>query len=139
MTELRIGEVAHMLDIGIDTLRYYEKCQVLPPVRRSASGVRIYTEKDVSRIRFVRRAQKMNFALAEIRQLLRFRENPRRARDEVRALAASKLTETEKQLAELAILRDELTLLINLCRSADDGCPILEGIEDRSSQASDDL
>jgi DNA-binding transcriptional MerR regulator len=38
----------------------------LPPVGRTASGIRRYTERDLSRLRFIQRARKMNFTLAVI-------------------------------------------------------------------------
>lgn len=130
MAERRIGAVARALGIGVDTLRYYEKCGLLPAVPRTPGGVREYSDKDISRLRFIRRAQRMNFSLDEIGKLLQMRENPQRARNDVRRLAGQKLDEIEHSLAELKTLRDELTLLVNLCRNAEEGCPILEGIED---------
>ena len=39
---------------------------LLPPIGRNASGVRLYNDKDIARVQFVQRAQKMNFSLAEI-------------------------------------------------------------------------
>lgn len=129
MSPKTIGEVARTLDLSIDTIRYYERCGVLPPIRRTASGIRVYSEKDISRLRFVQRAQKMKFTLGEIGELLKLRDNPRFVRKEVRALAARKLGEIESTLSELETLRGELTLLINLCEGAGAGCPILDGIE----------
>ena len=125
----RISDVSRLLGISADTLRYYEKIGLLPAVQRSAGGVRIYRDKDLSRLRFIRRAQAMNFSLAEIGDLLQMREDPQHARDEVRELTRRKLAEVERQLGELDTLRRELQLLVNLCRGTADGCPIIEGIE----------
>lgn len=129
MAKRRIGAVARALGVGIDTLRYYEKCGLLPAVVRTPGGVREYGDKDISRLRFIRRAQRMNFSLEEIGKLLQMREDPQRARNDVRRLAGQKLDEIEHGLAELKTLRDELTLLVNLCRNAEEGCPILDAIE----------
>ena len=125
----RISDVSRLLGISADTLRYYEKIGLLPAVQRSAGGVRIYRDKDLSRLRFIRRAQAMNFSLAEIGDLLQMREDPQHARDEVRELTRRKLAEVERQLGELDTLRRELQLLVNLCRGSEDGCPIIEGID----------
>lgn len=130
MAELRIGEVAKALSVTVDTLRYYEKCGLVPRVARDAGRSRVYTEKDISRLKFIRRAQQMNFSLAEIRQLLELREDPQHVRAEVSELAARKLSDIEQQLDDLTTLRNELTLLLNLCRSADEGCPILERLDE---------
>ena len=125
----RIGEVSRLTGLSVDTLRYYEKIGLLPAVARTASGVRLYDDQDLSRLRFIRRAQKMNFSLEEIGMLLKMRADPRHARDEVRELTAHKLAEVERSLEELTLLRNELTLLLNLCRGSEAGCPIIEGIE----------
>jgi MerR family transcriptional regulator, copper efflux regulator len=125
----RIGNVTTLLGISADTLRYYEKIELLPPISRTDSGIRIYDERDLSRLRFIKRAQKMKFSLKEIGELLNMRENPQRARDEVRLLTRSKLTEVEEHLDELQFLRNELQLLLNLCTASEDGCPIIEGID----------
>ncbi len=74
----------------------------------------------------------MNFTLAEIRQLLELREDPQHVRDEVSALAGRKLDAIEKQLCELITLRNELSLLIHLCRNAREGCPILESLSEQA-------
>ncbi|WP_323844328.1 heavy metal-responsive transcriptional regulator [Microbulbifer magnicolonia] len=125
----RIGEVAAALGVGVDTLRYYEKIRLLPAVARDGAGLRLYSEKDLSRLRFIRRAQKMGFSLEEISRLLEFRENPQGAKPQVRRLAQAKLEQLEASLADLAHLRDELRLLTSLCRADVDGCPILQNIE----------
>ena len=121
-----IGDVARQLAISVDTLRYYEKIGLLPGVSRNASGIRQYSDKDISRLKFIKRAQQMNFTLAEIGDLLTMREDPQHARDEVRQLTANKLTEVKNRLTELDTLRRELTLLVNLCRASEAGCPIIE-------------
>jgi len=131
----RISEVVQLLGLSADTLRYYEKIELLPRVQRTAGGARRYSEKDVSRLRFIRRAQAMNFSLSEIGDLLKMREDPQNARDEIRELTRSKLTEVEQQLDELGTLQKELQLLVNLCRGTKDGCPIMEGIDRREDHA----
>ncbi len=126
---MRIGEVVTTLAISADTLRYYEKIKLMPKVHRNNGGVRFYSDKDLSRLRFIKRAQKMGFSLEEITQLLRFRENPQKARPKVRELAHYKLHDIEHHLEELTILRDELRLLTKLCGASEDGCPILESFD----------
>ncbi|MFQ5642604.1 MAG: heavy metal-responsive transcriptional regulator [Thiogranum sp.] len=125
----RISVVSKRLGLSADTLRYYEKIALIPKVQRSDGGVRLYSEADLSRLRFIRRAQAMNFSLAEIGDLLNMREDPQHARDEVRELTRRKLAAVEQQLTELDTLRRELQLLVNLCAGSKDGCPIIDGID----------
>ncbi len=126
---LTIGQVAARTGLSADTLRYYERLGLIGPVARTPSGRRRYGARDLSRLRFIRRAQQMGFSLAEIGQLLQMRDDPQHARPQVRRLTAAKLAEVEARLTELTTLRDELRLLLNLCRGSADGCPIIDGID----------
>ncbi|WJW76434.1 heavy metal-responsive transcriptional regulator [Thiohalobacter sp. IOR34] len=130
----RIGDVVHLTGLSADTLRYYEKIKLLPPVNRSASGIRFYDARDLSRLRFIQRAKSMNFSLDEIARLLEMRENPQHARDDVRELTHRKLREIEVHMEELQTLRNELTLLVNLCRGTNEGCPIIENLDGRQGR-----
>lgn len=125
----KIGEVTKQTGLSVDTLRYYEKFGLLPNISRNSSGIRQYDDKDISRLKFIRRAQTMNFSLDEIKKLLTMREDPQHAKDSVRQLTADKLKDVEKQIAELTTLQNEFTLLLNLCRGSEDGCPIIEDID----------
>lgn len=129
MTGHQIRAVTQQLGLSADTLRYYEKIGLLPRVARNTAGVRCYSEQDISRLRFIQRAQKMNFSLAEIADLLRMRAAPQRARAPVRELTAKKLVEVENQVKELQTLRDDLQLLLNLCASGRRSCAIIKKID----------
>ena len=51
---MTIAEVSRKYDLSQDTLRYYERIGLIPPVHRNASGFRDYTELDCSRVEFIR-------------------------------------------------------------------------------------
>ncbi|MCZ6502545.1 MAG: MerR family transcriptional regulator [Gammaproteobacteria bacterium] len=124
-----IGKAATELNLSPDTLRYYEKIGLLSNINRSGAGTRSYTRKDVSKIRFIKRAQRMKFSLLEVSKLLEFRENPQKAKPQVRQLAGDKLVDIETHLLELQQLHNELQLLIGLCTDSEDDCPILQEID----------
>ena len=50
---MNIAEVAKQLNMSADTLRYYERIGLIPPVKRSKSGIRIYEDNDIRGIEFV--------------------------------------------------------------------------------------
>lgn len=129
MSEYRIGQVTAALGLSADTLRYYERIGLLPRVSRRGSGARVYGDEDLSRLRFIRRAQQMNFALAEIATLLKMRRSPQQARPGVRRLTEQKLAEIESRLKDLNVLRRELKLLISLCAGGKNGCPIIQRLD----------
>ena len=70
MEALGIGQLAKRGGVGIDTVRYYERNGLLTPHTRLASGYRRYSELELSRLRFIRRAQALGFTLKEIKELL---------------------------------------------------------------------
>jgi|SRR5271157_1805120 len=51
---MKIAEVSERYDISSDTLRYYERIGLIPPVNRNGSGVRDYLEIDVRRVEFIK-------------------------------------------------------------------------------------
>lgn len=51
---MKIAEVSQQYDISTDTLRYYERVGLIPPVNRNGSGIRDYTELDLRRVDFVK-------------------------------------------------------------------------------------
>ena len=87
-----IGEFARRAGVSPDTVRYYERHGVLPKAERAANGYRRYSEKSVSRIRFVRDALRVGFSVKQIARFLRARETGKPPCQEVRA-AAGKLLE----------------------------------------------
>ncbi len=127
----KISDISKQTDLSADTLRYYEKIGLLKKVNRAPSGIRLYTDIDLSRLRFILRAKAMNFTLDEISDLLQMRENPARAKKSVRELTQNKLNEVECHLKTLSTLRNELTLLVNLCTGSGDSCPIIDDIDQK--------
>ena len=51
---MKIAEVSERYSISSDTLRYYERIGLIPPVNRSESGIRDYNEIDVRRVEFIK-------------------------------------------------------------------------------------
>ncbi len=127
--QYKISDVTKETALSADTLRYYEKISLLKKIHRNSAGVRLYSDKDLSRLRFIQRAKTMNFSLDEITQLLQMRENPATAKKTVRELTQNKLNEVKQHLKTLNTLHNELTLLVNLCTGSKDGCPIIEDID----------
>lgn len=126
----KIGEVASVFDISVDTLRYYEKIGLLDRVPRSDSGVRYYDELLIGRIRFIRHAQRMGFSLEVVKELLKLRDKPTNVKPQVREMIQHKLTELDQQIQDLSQLRDELQALTNTCKDSTAAyCPILKEFE----------
>lgn len=130
---MQIGQLAHQAGVAIDTVRYYERQGLLPPPRRQASGYRRYGEADVARLRFIRRAKDLGFTLQEIQDLLKLSAAGEGDRAEVRALAQQRLTDIERRLEELEVMRAALAGLVAHCSGHGPvaGCPIIENLLDQ--------
>jgi DNA-binding transcriptional MerR regulator len=133
MDSIGIGTLAKRAGVGIDTVRYYERAGLLSPSKRLASGYRRYGELELSRLRFIRRAQALGFTLNEVRELLAL--SARRDVGRVKRSAQAKLADVEQRIAALEKVRDGLSNLIAACpghgRAVD--CPILKALGDEDA------
>ncbi|QDH70058.1 heavy metal-responsive transcriptional regulator [Marilutibacter alkalisoli] len=124
---MKIGELSRRVALGIDTIRYYERQDLLPAPHRLASGYRDYSDDDVARLRFIRRAKALGFTLVEIRELLALSGRHEDDMGTLKAAATAKLDDVERRLAELTRMRDGLRKLVDACpgHGALQQCPIL--------------
>lgn len=129
---MKIGALAQRADVGIDTIRYYEREGVIPPPLRRESGYRQYGDDDVVRLRFVRRAKQLGFTLPEIRELLDLTAS---AADDMAGLnsrAQAKLDDVNGRIDELVRMRDALQQLVEACpgHGALECCPIMAALSE---------
>ena len=132
---MKIGELAHRAEVGIDTVRYYERHGLLPTPARLASGYRCYDQTAVARLHFVRRAKALGFTLGEIRELLALSSRHEDDMGGLKAAATEKLADVEARLAELSRIRDGLQTLVGSCpgHGALQRCPILNALAEENA------
>jgi MerR family copper efflux transcriptional regulator len=128
MATYRIGQLAQLAGVAVDTLRYYERNDLLAPEARMASGYRRYGETELRRLRFIRRAKALGFSLDEIRDLLALGAEQDVAR--IRDTAQQRLDDVERRIAALQRVRDGLRTLIRACpgHGRAEACPILQAL-----------
>lgn len=112
---LTIGAISRATGINIETIRYYERIGLLPAPPRTRSNYRAYTSAEQKRLNFVRRTRDLGFSIDEIRALLRLSDKTDTDCCEVTEIAKSHLDQTERKIADLQILADELRSLIVSC------------------------
>lgn len=131
MSTLTIGKVAQRAEIGVETVRFYEREGLIDEPPRLSSGYRQYPEETVVRLRFIRHAKELGFTLREIKELLNLRSDGKRSCGEVRSLAEAKIADIEEKIALLQRMRTTLGELVVSCKSnkKTEPCPILRAIE----------
>lgn len=131
MEGLKVGEVAQRAEVNLQTIHFYEREGLLPRPPRTASNYRIYSEDAVQRVRFIKRAQELGFALKDIKELLSLRAKPATRCADVRQQAQIKLRDIDEKISSLQRMRKALTKLIGECegRKPITACPILEALD----------
>ena len=127
---MKIGELSKRAEVGVDTVRYYEREGLLPKAVRLASGYRSYDVQDLRRLRFIRRAKALGFTLPEIRELLELSSHRDDDMAAMKTAAVGKIADVEARIAELERVRAGLVALVDSCpgHGALGQCPILNAL-----------
>lgn len=105
---LLIGQLAKEAGVKSDTVRFYEKQNLLPKPIRTAADYRVYDKAALRQLRFIKQAQSLGFSLQEIKRILNLRGEGRTTCRCVLTIAEATLSETEIKLKELQGFRDAL-------------------------------
>lgn len=126
---MNIGEASKATGVSVKMLRYYEEIGLVRPALRAYSGYRVYSEKNISMLRFVRRARDLGFQVKQIASLLNLWEDGSRASADVKSLALSHVRELEQRRRELDEMIGTLQHLAHHCHGDNrPECPILSGL-----------
>jgi Cu(I)-responsive transcriptional regulator len=126
---MNIGAAAAASGVAAKMIRHYEAIGLLPPAPRRANDYRDYGEREVHELKFIKRARRLGFSMAEIGALLalwRDRERPSR---EVHRIAEAHVGELEARIAEMQAMAKTLRELVHKCHGDDrPDCPILDDL-----------
>ena len=118
MGSYTIGALARAAEVSVETVRFYERRGILEQPERG-DGYRQYSDDDLRRLQFVRRAKDLGFTLREIGELAGGTEC------DVLAASRAKLAEIDRQRADLDVRRERLARLVEVCEDGDEGCGAL--------------
>jgi len=121
-----IGQLAAEAGLNVETIRYYQRRKLFPEPKRMQGRVRRYGSAAVERLRFIKCAQRLDFTLKEVDELLELL-NPMSC-SKTRAVAAAKLELLDDRIREMQELRKEFKSLLAACDANADElrCPIIE-------------
>ncbi len=137
MDGITIGQLAREADVGVETVRFYERRGLIEDPPRRRSGYRQYPPETIDRLRFIRRAKELGFSLKEIGELLQLRSHPAENREQTRTKARAKIDDIDRRLADLSRMRNVLSELAEACSRGTDTepCPILMALDGRNEEA----
>ena len=126
-TLMNIGEAAKAAGVSAKMIRHYEQIGLIPQAERTESGYRLYGEREVSVLRFVRQSRRLGFSGAQIAELIGLWIDSQRTSREVKALAQRHLADLEEKRREIEQMMDGLSVLVKACHGNDQPhCAILE-------------
>lgn len=125
---MRISELASGGEVGVETVRFYQRKGLLAVPRGDAPAGRHYGDEDLHRLRYIRKAQVAGFTLAEIAELIdldRTNDRPR-----AREMARARIAAIDETIAQLERARRSLDRLARDCAKGGEGpCPILAAFD----------
>jgi DNA-binding transcriptional MerR regulator len=135
---LRIGKLARLANVNVQTLRFYERKGLLPKPARRPSGYREYPPVTIGVVKLIKHVQGMGFSLKEIKEFLLLRKQPSATMATMIGGLERKIEEIDAQIAKLAKMREVLIHILGLHRQGGDApfAPVLEKhVEQLASEA----
>ena len=130
-TQFSIGQLARQVNCKVETVHYYEKSGLMPEPPRTEGGHRIYALSHIKRLNFIRRCRELGFSIKQIRELLKFIDEPGHYCGEVKAMAMLQAREVQQKIDDLHRLKLALNEMVSRCKGSDDSiddCPIIDAL-----------
>jgi len=126
---LTIGTVAKAAGVNVETVRFYQRRQLLPEPDKPYGGIRRYAPSDIARVKFVKAAQRLGFSLDEVAGLLTLDDGTHC--DDARHLAEAKLADVRQRLKDLRRIESVLASLVRDCctRRGKVSCPLIAALQ----------
>lgn len=137
LENLTIGAFAKAAGVNIETIRFYQRKGLLLEPDKPCGSIRRYGEPDVTRVQFVKSAQRLGFSLDEIAELLRLEDGTHC--EEASGLAQHKLSDVREKLADLTRMEATLSALVGACHATrgNVSCPLIASLQNKKAFPAD--
>ena len=126
--EMTIGALARKADVGVETVRYYQRRGLLHEPERPYGSIRRYGERDLRRLRFIRHARDLGFSLDEAGELLQLDDGVECR--QAQRIAGEKLDRIAQRIEQLERISNTLQALLEKCRDRKTArCPMIAALE----------
>jgi DNA-binding transcriptional MerR regulator len=121
-----IGSISRESGVNLETIRYYEKINLLNKPTRAENGYRCYDEPAIKRLRFIRRGRELGFGISEIKTLLELADHPEQPCIEADKLAKAHLVEVETKIKDLMAMQEVLLKIVACQSKTAEHCRLIE-------------
>jgi len=136
--DFTIGQLSQRTGVNIETIRYYERVDVMPAPPRTEGGHRLYDQDHLRRLTFVRRSRELGFSLDEVRHLLGLVDGDNYTCGEVKGLTIQHRKIVREKIADLRKLDKTLAEISAGCDGGSvPECPIIDTLFNESAFFSD--
>jgi Cu(I)-responsive transcriptional regulator len=126
---MNIGEAAAASGVSAKMIRHYEETGLIPKAGRTDAGYRVYGERDVHLLRFVRQARQLGFSMRQVADLIGLWLDQSRPSRKVKQLAETHIGELDQRIRELQAMKSTLEKLAHACHGDHrPDCPILAAL-----------
>ncbi|MBH0067445.1 MULTISPECIES: Cd(II)/Pb(II)-responsive transcriptional regulator [Pseudoalteromonas] len=128
---MKIGELSKTSGCSIQTIRYYEKEGLLADPERSEGNFRLYSNKAMKELEFIKHCRSLDIPLANIKRLIELKNKPEESCLSVNILIEQQLTLVNKRMKELKALKKELQQMASTCGSGStiETCGIIKSLD----------
>ncbi len=128
---MKIGELAKRGLCSVETIRFYEKEELLEAPSRDVNGYRQYASSHLAQLNFIRHCRSLGMGLPEVRTLRDLQTHPELACDEINLLLDSQIERVHQQITSLRLLEQQLRSLRGSCHANTTigNCAILRNLE----------
>jgi DNA-binding transcriptional MerR regulator len=112
---MTVSKLAERAGLTPDAVRYYEKIGLLPPPERTESGYRLFGHASLSRLEFIKSAQRLGLRLGDIKQLLEVMDNGLCPCGHTEDLLRLRMAEVDEEIRRLTSLRASMAHTLEAC------------------------
>ncbi|WP_321576187.1 MULTISPECIES: MerR family transcriptional regulator [Ramlibacter] len=125
---MTIGQLAAAAGVNVETVRYYQRRELLAVPKREVGSIGRYSREALTRLRFIKRSQSLGFSLDDVQVLLSLDDG--QACSSARHLGELKLAEVRDRIETLRVLEVALEELVSKCATSKRkvSCPLIESL-----------
>ena len=131
---MTIGQLAAAAGVNVETVRYYQRRELLAQPERPSGGIGRYPPGALTRLRFIKRSQSLGFSLDDVQALLSLDDG--QGCSAARTIGEHKLGEVRQRIQTLQALEAALTALVGRCATERRKvrCPLIDALMQTEGQ-----